>query len=570
MGRRLGGTNRGIRYGVNFGNNGRLALSEETMRGDLRLQLFACALLASVLSAQPPVTMSQYDSARTGANTRETVLTPDNVNPASFGKLFAFSVDGAIFAQPLYLPSIAIPGKGVRDVVFAATGHDSVYAFDARVETSVPLWHVSFINPDAGITTVPARDVACPFIYPEVGITSTPVIDYSTGTLYVLARTKVHKGMFHDDEYVQELHALAITTGAEKFGGPVIISGKFQGRSGTVSFDSLRENPRAALLLANGRIYLTWASSCDVGQYYGWVMAYDARTLKQVGIFNTSPDAAYGGIWLSDTGPAADADGNVFVATGNGRFNAAQGGRDYGDSILKLRLDGRGLVPADYFTPFNQQELNDRDDDLGSGGPVLLPDQPGLHKRLLLAGGKGGVLYVIDRDRMGGYRVGADSHAVQTLLFSGMSLFGAPAYWNGHVYTIAANDVLRDFALRSGRLVQSIAGGLPKYPDGGATPAVSSNGARNGIVWAIATHTWRRGGPPAVLHAYEARNVQNELYSSERNSARDRAGQALRFTIPTVAKGRVYVGTRRELDVYGLLPGRKIAGVSESRPSPRP
>ena len=184
---------------------------------------------------------------------------------------------------------------------------------------------------------------------------------------------------------------------------------------------------------------------------------------------------------------------------------------------------------------------------------MLLPDQQGPHRRLLLAGGKGGVLYVIDRDNMGRYRAGADSHAVQTLRFPGTSLFGAPAYWNWHVYVVAAGDVIRDFVIKRGRLAPAVAGGLPKYPDGGATPAVSANGAKDGIVWAIATHTWRGGGPPAVLHAYDALNVLNELYNSEQNATRDRAGQALRFTIPTVANGRVYVGTRRELDVYGLL-----------------
>jgi hypothetical protein len=430
-----------------------------------RFCLASALLVTAAATAQPPVTTSQYDSARTGANTGETLLTAQNVNARDFGKLFAFPVDGAIFAQPLYLPAIDIPGKGVHDIVFVATEHDSVYAFDARGQTSFPLWHVSFANPGAGVNPVPARDVACPFIYPEVGITSTPVIDYATGTLYVLARTKERRSMFRD-EYTQKLHALAITTGVEKFGGPVTIGGSVSGRanqgSNTVAFEGLRENPRAALLLAGGRIYLTWASSCDVGSYFGWVMAYDAHTLKQVGLFNASPDAAAGGIWLSDTGPAADTEGNIFVVTGNGWFNAATGGRDYGDSILKLHLDGGGLQPADYFTPFNQQELNSNDDDLGSGGPVLLPDQAGPHRHLLLAGGKGGVLYLVDRDRMGKYRAGADSHAMQTLRFPGTPLFGAPAYWNGHVYVIAASDVIRDFAVKGGRLIPAVAGGLPE------------------------------------------------------------------------------------------------------------
>jgi hypothetical protein len=242
------------------------------------------------------------------------------------------------------------------------------------------------------------------------------------------------------------------------------------------------------------------------------------------------------------------------VATGNGRFDAANGGRDYGDSVLKLHADSKGLTVADYFTPFNQGALDANDEDVGSGGPVLLPDQPGSHPHLLLAGGKGGTLYLIDRDRMGGYHAGSDAHAVQTVQFPKLALFGAPAFWGGHVYVIAGNDVLRDFALRNGQLVLENTADLPKFPDAGATPAVSSHGTQDGIVWAISTYNWQRAGPPAVLHAYNAANVREELFNSEQNSARDRAGEALRFTSPLVANGRVYVGTRSELDVYGLLP----------------
>jgi hypothetical protein len=523
----------------------------------LRYLILSATILAAGVAADGPrpVLTSQYGSARTGANPSEFTLTPENVNTSSFGKLGVFPVDGAIYAQPLFLPAVTMQDKGTHDVVIVATEHDSVYAFDARaVGASTPLWQVSFLSP--GVNPVPAHDVECPLISPEVGITSTPVIDNATGTLYVLARTKEHKGAA--DEYVQKLHALAVTTGAEKFGGPVKIQAWVRGhgagnKRGALFFDPKKENPRAALLLSQGRLYLTWASSCDAGPYHGWVMAYDAHKLKQIDFFNTSPDANDSGIWLSDTGPAADDAGNVFVVTGNGRFDASNGGRDYGDSVLKLRLNDGKFTVVEYFTPFNQQALDGVDLDLGSGGPVLLPDQPGTNPHLMLAGGKGGTLYVINRDHMGGYHTGSDADAIAKHQFPKHGLFGAPAFWNGHIYVIAAADVLREFALNNGNLVLTQAAS-DKYPDAGASPVVSSNGTKSGIVWAISSYNWQRSGPPAILHAYDAADVRKELYNSDENSGRDRAGEALRFTIPLVANGRVYVGTRSELDVYGLLP----------------
>ncbi|MBZ5579973.1 MAG: pyrrolo-quinoline quinone [Acidobacteriia bacterium] len=517
--------------------------------------LLLLALTCPPAAALQPVLTSQYDSSRTGATLGETALTPGNVNPQHFGKRFVFHVDGAVFAQPLYFPGVTVPGKGTHHLVFVATEHDSVYAFDAEGLTAEPLWHVSFLKPDAGIHPVIAGE--CPFITPELGITSTPVIDEKTGTLYVLARTKEHRGLLQD-VYVQKLHALALTTGVEKFGGPVEIRASVPGRGaggekGVVAFDPLRENPRAALLLANDRVYLSWASSCDIGPYHGWVMAYDTRTLQQLAAFNTSPDAEESGIWMSDTGPAAASDGSVFVVTGNGRFTAGAGGRDWGDSVLKLRLDRGRLAVSDSFTPHDQRELNAHDADLGSGGPVLLPGQHGPHPRLLLAGGKGASLYLIDRDRMGGYQPRVEADAVQTIIFPG-GLFGAPAYWNGHVYAIAGRDRLREFTLESGALIPGRAASLPQFSDGGATPAISANTTKDAIVWAVQTRNWREGQVPAVLRAYDALDVRRELYTSEQNAPRDRAGAAVRFTIPTVANGRVYVGARGEVDVYGLLP----------------
>lgn len=520
------------------------------------LAILAAAFLTCPV-AQAQVTTSQYDNARTGAYLGEKNLTPRNVNPKQFGKIFTFRVDGDVYAQPLYVPGVEIPGKGTHNVIYIATENDTVYAFDAEGNPSTPLWQVSFARPQ-GITPVPADALQCPFIIPVVGITSTPVIDLSTGTLYVLARTRDSAGYLHSATYHQHLHALAITTGAEKFGGPVEIKASVPGSGegsarGSVAFDPLRENPRAALLLVNGAVYLTWASSCDVGPYHGWIIAYDAQTLQQKGVFNTSPNAGESGIWAGDTGPAADANGNVFVATGNGKFDAAPSGRDYGDSVLKLNLSTDGLTLRDYFTPDNQEQLNASDSDLGSGGPVLLPDQPGPHPHLLLIGGKGATLYLLDRDRLGKYQKVTNAVPIQAIP-AASDILGAAAYWNKHVFFLGSHDVLRDFTVDHARLMLKTAARGPTFTDPGATPTISANGAKDGIVWVIATRTWNGTDRNAVLHAYDAANIQKELYNTEENSARDRAGKALRFTIPTVVNGRVYIGAKSEVDVYGLLP----------------
>jgi hypothetical protein len=287
-------------------------------------------------------------------------------------------------------------------------------------------------------------------------------------------------------------------------------------------------------------------------------MAYDAQTLAQTAVFNTSPDSEESGIWGGDTGPAADDQGNVFVSTGNGKFDAASAnGRDYGNSVLRLSLTRNSLAVRDFFTPFNQQKLNDGDYDLGSGGPVLLPDQPGTHQHVLVVAGKGGGIYVIDRDRMGKFREGDDSHAVQAIQTDD-SAFGAPAYWNGHLFFLISDEPLKDFAVKDGKLSQQpVAQASLKFSDPGATPTVSANGSKNAIVWVIETKGWRSQDRQAVLHAYDGSNVAHELYNSEQESARDRAGAALRFTIPTVVDGRVYIGTKREVDVYGLLSSGK-------------
>ncbi len=357
-------------------------------------------------------------------------------------------------------------------------------------------------------------------------------------------------------QYHQQLHALAITTGVEKFNGPVEITARVAGNGpdssgGDISFNPLRENPRSALLLAGGSVYLTWASSCDVGQYHGWVMAYDARTLRQEAVLNTSPDSLESGIWMSDTGPAADRLGNVYVVTGNGQFDANRnGGRDYGDTALKLHLQGNSLEIKDYFTPFDQQQLNSSDGDLGSGGPLLL-EHPKDSSATLIFGGKAGVMNVVVTSHMGGLQQSPNANAVKTPISTG--IYSAPAYWNGHLYYFAADDSLKDFTVVNDEISpQPSHQNSRKSPLSGATPTVSADGNTNGIVWIVETRPWNQAGDNAVLRAYDALNVEHELYTSETKSARDEAGEALRFVIPTVANGRVYFGVRNAVEVYGL------------------
>ena len=520
---------------------------------NLSALLAASTLALAVSPCAAQVTTSQYNNSRTAATLHEKILTPQNVNAQQFGKLGAFKVDGAVYAQPLYVPAVHIPGKGMHDVLYVATEHDSVYAFDANRPSDPPLWKVSFLDKSRGVTTLSEDVVACPFIRPEVGITSTPVINLKTGTLYVLARTMMaHKT--GADEYFQHLHALAITTGEERFGGPKLITASVPGKGagaskGQVAFHALRENPRAALTLVNSTVYLEWASSCDNDPYHGWVMSYDTQTLAQKSVLNVNPDGTEAGIWLSDTGPAVDAEGNLYVPTGNGTFDAANGGRDYGDSVLKL--DGSTLAIRDYFTPHDQQRISEADNDVGSSGPTLVPDQPGPHPHLLLQPTKDSTIYVIDRDNMGKYHPDSDA-LLQMIKISGSGL-GAIAYFNGHAFFATSDDFLRDYVIKNGRLALH-ATSRTKFVDPGATPSISADGNKNAIVWAIATKTWN--GPDtkhAVVYAFDATKLGEPIYNSEQNSQRDRAALATRFVIPIVVNGRVYFGTRSEVEVYGLV-----------------
>ena len=492
-----------------------------------------------------------YDVARTGANSSETLLTPANVNSNQFGKLFSFPVDGQMYAQPLYVPEVSIPGKGIHNVVYAATEHDSVYAFDADGATTSPLWQRSFINPGAGITAVSDDDFPQPYedIAPEIGITSTPVIDPSSGTLYLVAKTKENGNFF------QRLHALDIASGAEKFGGPVTIQASVAGAgvrndgNGNVVFDPLINLQRSGLLLAGGTVYAAFASHGDFDPFNGWILGYDAHSLKQVIAYAPDADGSGGSVWQSGGGPAADAAGNIYVAVANGDFDVPGGGRDYGDSALKLRPAGGTFNVLDYFTPFDQQTLADLDHDLGSGGVVLLPDQPGNPSHLLLASNKEGKLYVINRDNMGRFNAANDNQIPQTLQLAG-GIFSTPAVWQNKVYVSAVHDSLKSYTVNAGQLtLASDTGQVLGYP--GSTPVVSANGSSNGIVWTLQVD--HQLSDAAVLHAYDANDLSRELYNSMQAGDRDTAGASVKFTVPVVANGKVYVGGGDQLTVFGLL-----------------
>jgi hypothetical protein len=520
------------------------------------------ALILQVFAhAQVSVTTSRNNNQRTGQNIKETVLTPANVNVNQFGKRFSQSVSGYVHAQPLYLPNVTIPGKGTHNVVYVVTEHDSVYAFDADNNSGAnasALWQTSFINPAQGITTVSSGDVGCTDLVPEIGITSTPVINPTTGTMYVVAKTKEHGAV------VQRLHALDVTTGAEKFGGPVVIQASVQGNgdgsnNNLVTFDPLREHQRAGLLLMNGNVYISWASHCDNGPYHGWVMAYGGMTLKQTAVWNATPNGGLGGIWQSGTGVAGDS-ASVYVATGNGTFDADSGGTSYGDTIVKLSPPkSKVLKVVDYFTPFDQDNLNQSDADLGSGGVLLLPDQGvnAPHRRLLVEAGKEGTIYLVDRDQMGHFNSSNNGQIVQSLNTAVGGMWATPAWWNGRVYFGGSGDFLRLFTFTKSTGLLS-PGSISESPTffgfPGTTPSISANGTKNGIVWALQTDNFDSG--PAILHAYDARDVSKELYNSGQNATRDGAGPAVKFTVPTVANGKVYVPAVNRLTVYGLLSGQ--------------
>lgn len=497
---------------------------------------------------------NKNDSMRTGQNLNEIALTTGNVNQIQFGKLFSRSVDGQLYAQPLYVPNVAIPGVGTYNVVYAATENDSVYAFDADGTATSPLWKTSLLGGGQALNTT---DVNCTNITPLVGITSTPVIDPATNTMFVVARTKT--GTTGKYIYYQTLYAVDIVTGA--IVNSVQIQASISSRhNGTVSFNTLMENQRPALLLSNGVVYIAWASHCDDSPWHGWVIGYNETTLQQSGVFNTTPDAIDGGIWQGGGGLAADASGSIFFSTGNGTFDANVDGQDYGDSVVKLTPTGGELSVGDWFSPMDQANLNTLDWDVASGGVMLLPDQAGLYPHVMVAGGKGSTVYELNRDSLGGFNSTANQNLLTLPATIGTEVEGSgsraagPAYWQGQVYYAASLGYPMQFSLQN-----SVISSLPVaqsnkhfgYP--GGSPTVSANGNSNGIVWIVETDKFGSNGN-AILRAFDASNVSRELYDTSQKSTRDAAGPAVKFVVPTVANGKVYVGTQDELDVYGLLP----------------
>lgn len=532
--------------------------------------LLAASVLAGLWSATGQVNVLTYhnDLARTGQNTNETLLTPANVNTNTFGLLFAYPVDGQVYAQPLYVSNLPIPGQGTHNVVFIATQHDSVYAFDADSNIGSAgglLWHtnlgVSALTPnsDFGNRYGPYHDID-----PEVGITSTPVLDLPSGTLYLDAFT-------HDGPklYRHRIHALNITNGQERPFSPVVVAASIPGggvdsSNGVVAFNAIQHLQRPALTLAGGKLYVCYSGYADTDPYHGWVIGFDAATLQQLTnyVFNATPNAttaafgstaAEGGIWMSGNGPAVDAGNNLYFEVGNGSFNVTNAaGTEYGDSFIKL-YSSNGLAVADFFTPYNQAALSAADTDVGSGGLLLLPDSAGSpgHPHLLVGCGKEGKIYLLDRDTLGHFNAFADTNIVQELPGAVGGTWSSGAYFNGHIYYQGSSDVLKAFAVSNGLLGTAPSSrSATSFGWPGATPAISANGANNAVVWLLQADGYP--GNPAVLHAYDANNLALELYNSSQAGPRDTMANTVKFAVPTVANGKVFAGAEKSVAVFGL------------------
>jgi hypothetical protein len=494
------------------------------------------------------------DISRTGQNLAETVLTLANVNSSSFGLLRFLSTDGKVDAQPLYLSALTVQGA-THNVVFAATENDTVYAFDA--DSGAVLWHVSLLA--SGET--PSDEVySCDQTTPTVGVTATPVIDRAAGahgTLFVVSMSKTTATA----TYHQRLHALDVTTGAELLNGPAEISASYPIVGGTMTFAPEAYQERAALLLSQGTIYTSFTSHCDIAPYSGWVIAYSESNLAQTAVFNAAPNSGGSGpsIWMSGGGPAADAAGNVYLLTANGAFettldaNGFPNQSDYGNSFLKLASSGGTLTVADYFTMYNELVESQDDQDLGSGGILLLPDltdATNTTRHLAVGAGKDGNLYVVDRDNMGKFSATANNNWQVLADALGSGIWSTPAYYNQTVYYGPTTGPLLAFAVSNAKLALASSSG-PSFEYPGTAPAVSANGSSNGIVWA---HENVPNPAPAVLHAFDASDLSHELYnSSQAPNGRDQFGAGNKFITPVIVGGKVFVGTQNGVAVFGLL-----------------
>lgn len=495
---------------------------------------------------QTPVLTQHYDNARTGQNTTETILTHGNVNPIQFGKLFTQSLDGMESGQPLYVPDVFIPASNAtHNVVYVATLHDSVYAFDAdsnQGSNAAPLWWVNFLDPANGVTTLPVAGYVCIGTsgYTEFGIQGTPVIDINRNTIYVLAMT------LENGAYVHKLHALDLGTGAERSGSPVTISASVTIGGKVYPFVDKYQQQRPALLLQDGIVYIGFGSpGCNIKTEMGWVMAYDGGTLRQEGVFDASPGVDASAIWMSGAGPAGDGAGHIYVPTGDGLFDVNNGGSHYGDTVLKLLQGDSDLSVADYFTPYNQKYLFDNDLDLGSGQVLLLPDQTG--GKFTLAVDKDGAMYLLDQDNMGQFNPIADTQIQQEVVAPVLGeVHAGLTYWDHTVYLAAESTPIMAYSFADGKL----SGPISQTPLATANPTggiVSSNGENDGIFW-YATF------PTKKLFAFDATNLSKELYDNAMAGTRDALSPGMHFTMPIVADGRVYINGQTELSVFGLLP----------------
>jgi hypothetical protein len=519
----------------------------------------ALTVQAVAMTNAPDVTTFHYDVARDGLNAKETILTPTNVTSTLFGKVGFDTVDSKVDAQPLYLANVIVGGQ-LHNVLYVATEHDSLYAFDA--DTGVQLWKTSILG--AGETT--SDDHGCSQITPEIGITSTPVIDRKqgpNGTIFTVGMSKDASGKYH-----QRLHALDVSTGAEISGSPTEIAASYPGTgdnsvNGNVIFDPAQYAERAALLLVNGNIYTGWTSHCDIGLYTGWVIGYSESTLLQTQVLNVTPNGHEGSIWMSGGGMAADSSGFIYILDANGTFdttfdsNGFPSKGDYGNAMLKLSTSSK-LAVADYFEMFNGVSESSQDLDLGSGGPLLLPDQTdasGFVHHLIVGAGKDKNIYLADRDNLGKFNPATapeDSNVYQQLtgVMAGL-VYSSPAYFNGVIYYSADADALKAFPLTTAQMAASPSSVSPtKFQHPGPTPTISANGALNGIVWALDSSL----STPGILHAYDPTNLAHELYNStQAANGRDSFGNGNKFITPLIVNGKVYVGTQNGVAVFGLL-----------------
>jgi hypothetical protein len=523
---------------------------------------FVGLCLLSLLAAPPAparatdVLTYHNDNGRTGQNLNEEILTPANVNTNHFGKLWVLPADGLVDAEPLYAAGVSIPQKGLRNVVFVATEHDSVYAYDA--DSTNLFWHVSLL----GANEVPSDNRGCSQVTPEIGVTATPVIDRQlgpNGTIFVLAMSKLVTNS--TTTYFQRLHALDLATGTNRLPAVTVTAaypGTGDNSDGTnVIFNPAQYKERCGLLLLNGVIYTAWASHCDFRPYTGWIIGYDERTLARTSVLNITPNGEGAAIWMSGAGLAADAAGNIYFLAGNGTFdttlttNGFPNRGDYGNSFMKLSTISNQLAVADYFSMSNTVSESAADTDLGSGGALVLPDLmdgQGNPRRLAVGAGKDSNIYLVDRSNLGKFNPANDNAVYQELdgVLSG-GVWAMPAYFNGVLYYGAVGNHLKAFPFVNARLANSTSQTAVAFGYPGTTPSISANGASNGIVWATENTS------PAILHAYAPANLATEYYNSAQAGSRDSFGDGNKFITPMIASARVYVGTTTGVGVLGLL-----------------